>query len=218
MLIPLFQNLNNKRDSNVLNRSKSQSATGLHSKYESALRSKDNYSGKNINLRNQLNSGIKSDTYESVCPPEDVVERTKQANKNSVIRNNLDNNSNKHYSSNSLISANSNSSVNNINNTNNNHNIHSANSSGNNHSNHNNSNSSSNSSSCNNPNNINRNLKRVSSAPPIQNHAEVGKWVTSTYIYVRIYIYIYILYMCIETFISCFERSERFRIENKLSF
>uniref|UniRef100_A0A1B0AHX0 ANK_REP_REGION domain-containing protein n=1 Tax=Glossina pallidipes TaxID=7398 RepID=A0A1B0AHX0_GLOPL len=37
-------NLNNKRDSNVLNRSKSQSATGLHSKYESALRSKDNYS------------------------------------------------------------------------------------------------------------------------------------------------------------------------------
>ncbi|TMW43462.1 hypothetical protein DOY81_011458 [Sarcophaga bullata] len=116
------QNLNNKRDSSVLNRNKSQSIIGLHGKYETASqRSKDNYSMKNVNLKNQLNSGIKSDTYESVCPPEDVVERTKQANKNSVIRNNLDNNGNgiggnggQHYGSNTKLAGvtNSNTSVN----------------------------------------------------------------------------------------------------------
>ncbi|XP_055843804.1 homeobox protein 2 isoform X2 [Episyrphus balteatus] len=106
--------LNNKRDMALINRYKSQSINGLHSKYDSPR--KEAYTTKNVNLKNQINSGLKSDTYESVCPPEDVAERTKQANRNStVIRNNLDTQ--------------------------------------------------------NNTNNSNRILKRVSSAPPIQNNA-----------------------------------------------
>ncbi|XP_070132647.1 probable cyclin-dependent serine/threonine-protein kinase DDB_G0292550 isoform X7 [Drosophila bipectinata] len=82
-------NNNNNNNNSLLNRNKSHSIIGLHSsKYESPL--KENYSSKNVNLKNQLlNGGIKSDTYESVCPPEDVAERTKQAHKNSMIRNNL---------------------------------------------------------------------------------------------------------------------------------
>lgn len=82
-------NHNNNNNNSLLNRNKSHSIIGLHSsKYESPL--KENYSSKNVNLKNQLlNGGIKSDTYESVCPPEDVAERTKQAHKNSMIRNNL---------------------------------------------------------------------------------------------------------------------------------
>lgn len=99
----------------LINRYKSQSINGLHSKYDSP-RKETSYTTKNVNLKNQINSGLKSDTYESVCPPEDVAERTKQANRNStVIRNNLD--------------------------------------------------------TLNNTINSNRILKRVSSAPPIQNNA-----------------------------------------------
>ncbi|XP_023294677.2 probable cyclin-dependent serine/threonine-protein kinase DDB_G0292550 isoform X1 [Lucilia cuprina] len=174
-------NLNNKRDSTVLNRNKSQSIIGLHGKYDAAIaqRSKDNYSTKNVNLKNQLNSGIKSDTYESVCPPEDVVERTKQANKNSVIRNNLENNANgsgnSHYGSNTkLAGPNTNNMTANVNNSN--QNIYNSSNSVNSNtsSNINNNNSSntinnSNSNNNNNNSNNNRHLKRVSSAPPMQN-------------------------------------------------
>ncbi|XP_055389695.1 probable serine/threonine-protein kinase cdc7 isoform X2 [Condylostylus longicornis] len=83
-------NLNNR--GSLCKRNKSNSISNLNSsKYDSPR--KDTYTVKNINIKNQLNthnSGIKSDTYESVCPPEDIVERTKQANKNnSIIHNNL---------------------------------------------------------------------------------------------------------------------------------
>lgn len=44
---------------------------------------------KNVNFTNNINCNIKSDTYESVCPPEDTEERNKQTNKNTIIRNNL---------------------------------------------------------------------------------------------------------------------------------
>lgn len=46
---------------------------------------------KNVNFTNNNNNScnIKSDTYESVCPPEDTEERNKQTNKNTIIRNNL---------------------------------------------------------------------------------------------------------------------------------
>ncbi|XP_073830671.1 espin protein forked isoform X2 [Musca autumnalis] len=179
-------NLNNKRDNNnFLNRNKSQSIIGLHGKYDnSSIRSKDSYGSKNVNLKNHLNSsssGIKSDTYESVCPPEDVVERTRQTNKNSVIRNNLDHSNGgggplQHYGSHSKLAMNNNSNNNNSNsslaatkqggnvNSNSNQNLYnSSNSINSNNSNHNNNNS-------NNGNNQNnRILKRVSSAPPIQN-------------------------------------------------
>lgn len=128
----------NNNNNSLLNRNKSHSIIGLHSsKYESSL--KDNYSAKNVNLKNQLlNGGIKSDTYESVCPPEDVVERTKQTHKNSMIRNNLAD-----ASSNNNTSG----SINNISNIGN----------------------------MNGGNQSSRNLKRVSSAPPMQNLA-VGEY------------------------------------------
>ncbi|XP_036348045.1 uncharacterized protein LOC118757431 isoform X2 [Rhagoletis pomonella] len=87
-------NLKNKHISDPLSRNKSQSANGLH-RYE--MSHKESYTVKNLNVKNQLktsnnnnNGGIKSDTYESVCPIEDIAERTKQSHKNSVIRNNLD--------------------------------------------------------------------------------------------------------------------------------
>ncbi|KAH8274191.1 hypothetical protein KR018_001601 [Drosophila ironensis] len=123
--------INNNNNNSLLNRNKSHSMIGLHSsKYESSL--KDNYSSKNVNLKNQLiNGGIKSDTYESVCPPEDVAERTKQTHKNSMIRNNLT----------EVSTGNNNSNINNMNNGN---------------------------------NQGARNLKRVSSAPPMQNVALVN--------------------------------------------
>ncbi|XP_068159225.1 probable serine/threonine-protein kinase DDB_G0272282 isoform X2 [Drosophila tropicalis] len=138
-------NNNNNNNNSLLNRNKSHSMIGLHSsKYESSL--KDNYSTKNVNLKNQLlNGGIKSDTYESVCPPEDVAERTKQTHKNSMIRNNLTESSSAMGSSNNITSSNSN--INNINNNGN---------------------------SNQNNNNNGRNLKRVSSAPPMQNVALVN--------------------------------------------
>ncbi|XP_059224242.1 putative uncharacterized protein DDB_G0289263 isoform X2 [Stomoxys calcitrans] len=174
-------NLNNKRDNNnILNRNKSQSIIGLHGKYDGSVRSKDGYGTKNVNLKNQLNSGIKSDTYESVCPPEDVVERTKQTNKNAVIRNNLEhNNKGGHYGSHSKLVTNNSHTTHN---SNNNHNS-SSNGNINNSSNQNlynsnnsiNSNNSNNNGNSNNINNINgsnqnnRLLKRVSSAPPVQN-------------------------------------------------
>lgn len=44
---------------------------------------------KNVNFTNNIHSNIKSDTYESVCPPEDTEERNIQTNKNTIIRNNL---------------------------------------------------------------------------------------------------------------------------------
>ncbi|XP_017852026.1 uncharacterized protein LOC108606428 isoform X2 [Drosophila busckii] len=125
-------NNNNSNQLSLLNRNKSHSIIGLHSsKYESSLR--DNYSAKNVNLnqqqlqqqqqqnmKNQLlnGSGIKSDTYESVCPPEDVAERTKQSHKNSMIRNNLlADASGNHCNSNSNLSnmSNSNSNLSNSN-------------------------------------------------------------------------------------------------------
>ncbi|XP_067634586.1 putative uncharacterized protein DDB_G0289263 isoform X3 [Eurosta solidaginis] len=92
-------NMNNKHKNDALNRNKSQSAIGLHSKFKFEQTCKESYTVKNVNLKNQLNTnsnnnnssgGIKSDTYESVCPIEDVAERTKQSNKNSIIRNNVD--------------------------------------------------------------------------------------------------------------------------------
>ncbi|XP_061389892.1 GATA zinc finger domain-containing protein 14 [Musca vetustissima] len=166
-------NLNNKRDNNnsILNRNKSQSIIGLHGKYDNAsIRSKDSYGSKNVNLKNHLNSssggGIKSDTYESVCPPEDVVERTRQANKNSVIRNNLDHSNGglQHYGSQSKLSMNNNNNSNqvggNINNSN--QNLYNSSNSIN-------SNNSNNNNNGNGNNQNNRILKRVSSAPPIQN-------------------------------------------------
>ncbi|KAM7346367.1 uncharacterized protein ACRADG_006329 isoform 2-T2 [Cochliomyia hominivorax] len=171
-------NLNNKRDNSVLNRNKSQSTIGLHGKYDTAAsqRSKDNYSAKNVNLKNQLNSGIKSDTYESVCPPEDVAERTKQANKNSIIRNNLENNSNNTSSNNNMQHYGSNTKLSGANVNNNNQNIYnstnSVNSNTSSNMNNNSSNSINNINSNNNNsnnNNNNRHLKRVSSAPPMQN-------------------------------------------------
>ncbi|EDX18177.1 GD15701 [Drosophila simulans] len=135
--IALSSSSNNNNNNSLLNRNKSHSIIGLHSsKYESSL--KDNYSAKNVNLKNQLlNGGIKSDTYESVCPPEDVAERTKQTHKNSMIRNNLAD-----ASSNNNTSG----SINNI----------------------------SNMSNMNGGNQSSRNLKRVSSAPPMQNLAVVN--------------------------------------------
>nr|XP_044252079.1 uncharacterized protein DDB_G0283357 isoform X1 [Drosophila takahashii] len=131
--------LNNNSNNSLLNRNKSHSIIGLHSsKYESSL--KDNYSAKNVNLKNQLlNGGIKSDTYESVCPPEDVAERTKQTHKNSMIRNNLADAS----IGNSNMSNNNSGSISNISNMNG-------------------------------GNQSSRNLKRVSSAPPMQNLAVVN--------------------------------------------
>lgn len=186
----LLQNLNNKRDNNVLNRNKSQSIIGLHGKYDASQRSKDSYnSAKNVNLKNQLNSGIKSDTYESVCPPEDVVERTKQTNKNSVIRNNLDNNNGngqqqqqqqqhqQHYGSNTKLSAtnsNTNTNVNMMNANNSNPNIYNSTNSVNSNNSNNMNNNSSNNNNMSNSNNNNRHLKRVSSAPPMQN-TQIGK-------------------------------------------
>ncbi|XP_053948090.1 probable serine/threonine-protein kinase DDB_G0282963 isoform X2 [Anastrepha ludens] len=128
-------NMNNKLKSEPLNRNKSQSAIGLHTnKYE--MSHKESYTVKNVNVKNQLNTscnnnngGIKSDTYESLCPIEDIAERTKQSHKNSVIRNNLDGSS----SSNMLQST------------------------------------------CSyDENSTDRHLKRVSSAPPIQNIAIVS--------------------------------------------
>lgn len=91
----------------MLNRIKSQSVTGLHTKYKDVAAAladtsngkrlpttMDTYVSKNINLNNHLNNhhlgGGKSETYESVCPPEDVTERSKQLRKNSVIRNYFD--------------------------------------------------------------------------------------------------------------------------------
>ncbi|XP_075158533.1 espin protein forked isoform X2 [Haematobia irritans] len=171
-------NLNNKRDNcNILNRNKSQSIIGLHGKYDGSVRSKDGYASKNVNLKNHLNSGIKSDTYESVCPPEDVVERTKQTNKNAVIRNNLENNNKGgHYGSHSkLLVANN---GNNASNSNSNQNLYNSNNSINsNNSNSNNSNNNNNSNNMNNINGCNQNnrlLKRVSSAPPVQNSEVVN--------------------------------------------
>jgi len=130
--------LTNNNNNSLLNRNKSHSIIGLHSsKYESSL--KDNYSAKNVNLKNQLlNGGIKSDTYESVCPPEDVAERTKQTHKNSMIRNNLAD-----ASTNNNNNNNTSGSISNINNIGN----------------------------MNGGNQSSRNLKRVSSAPPMQNLA-----------------------------------------------
>ncbi|XP_011183443.1 uncharacterized protein Espn isoform X2 [Zeugodacus cucurbitae] len=89
-------NMNNKHQSEALNRNKSQSTIGIHSKPKYELSQKENFTVKNVNLKNLLNvnsntnGGVKSDTYESVCPIEDIAERTKQSQKNSVIRNNLD--------------------------------------------------------------------------------------------------------------------------------
>ncbi|XP_020717273.1 putative uncharacterized protein DDB_G0286901 isoform X1 [Ceratitis capitata] len=91
-------NMNNKYKGEFLNRNKSQSTIGLYSKYKYELTHKESYAAKNVNLMNQINTnngsnsncGIKSDTYESVCPIEDIAERTKQSHKNSIIRNNLD--------------------------------------------------------------------------------------------------------------------------------
>lgn len=163
----------------MLNRIKSQSVTGLHCKYTdvtSTLSSSPTtkrlptMKDKNINLKNQLNNhhfnGLKSDTYESVCPPDDIVERTKQSHKNSVIRNHFDQNNGSHNSkcnascknlhncSNSSSTVAEGASQSNSNNSSNNHN--------------------------NNCSNLNRNLKRVSSAPPPpiavqQTNNETGK-------------------------------------------
>ncbi|XP_037932068.1 GATA zinc finger domain-containing protein 14-like [Teleopsis dalmanni] len=115
-------NLNNKRDTSLLNRNKSQSIIGLHTKYDPSVRKDNNYPTKNINLKNQLNSGVHSDTYESVCPPEDVAERTKQSNKNSVIRNNLDSvhSDSNNNNNNSSVNNHNNNHINNNNNSNNN--------------------------------------------------------------------------------------------------
>ncbi|XP_069965767.1 uncharacterized protein f isoform X1 [Bactrocera oleae] len=125
-------NMNNKQQSERLNRNKSQSTIGINSKPKYELSQKESFTVKNVNLKNLLNAssnincGVKSDTYESVCPIEDVAERTKQSQKNSVIRNNLD------YGS-----------------TGNTCNIFHP--------------------TCNDGNTCDRQLKRVSSAPPIQN-------------------------------------------------
>lgn len=50
---------------------------------------------KNVNINinknsinNPINSYLKSNTYDSVCSPEDTEERNKQTNNNSIIRNN----------------------------------------------------------------------------------------------------------------------------------
>lgn len=144
----------------MLNRIKSQSVTGLHCKYTdvaSALASapaakrlsnvKDVYVSRNINVKNQLNghhsNGLKSDTYESVCPPDDVVERTKQSHKNSVIRNHFEQNKCNGSCSNLHNCGNSNSTAPEASAHQSNGNSHHKNST-----------------------NLNRNLKRVSSAPP----------------------------------------------------
>ncbi|XP_018804857.1 PREDICTED: uncharacterized protein LOC108978834 isoform X5 [Bactrocera latifrons] len=124
-------NMNSKHQSERLNRNKSQSTIGIHSKPKYELSQKESFTVKNVNLKNLLNAssnincGVKSDTYESVCPIEDIAERTKQSQKNSVIRNNLD--------------CSSIGSTNNI--------FHPI---------------------CNDGNTCDRQLKRVSSAPPIQ--------------------------------------------------
>lgn len=139
--------MNNKQQSERLNRNKSQSTIGINSKPKYELSQKESFTVKNVNLKNLLNAssnincGVKSDTYESVCPIEDVAERTKQSQKNSVIRNNLD------YGS-----------------TGNTCNIFHP--------------------TCNDGNTCDRQLKRVSSAPPIQN-IEIGMFHKCKYMYVH---------------------------------
>lgn len=152
--------MNRKQQSERLNRNKSQSTIGIHSKPRYELSQKESFTVKNVNLKNLLNansntnSGVKSDTYESVCPIEDIAERTKQSQKNSVIRNNLDC-----------------SSIGNSSNI-----LHPT---------------------CNDISTCDRQLKRVSSAPPIQN-IEIGMFHKLKYFYAHVYISAYIhVYKCL---------------------
>ncbi|CAD7091542.1 unnamed protein product [Hermetia illucens] len=79
----------NNRD--VLNkRHKAFSISNLSSKYDVPRSNSDASDSKNSNFNNNNHSGnkknhnIKSDTYESVCPPDDLPERMKQVSKNGV--------------------------------------------------------------------------------------------------------------------------------------
>lgn len=93
MSFPTFQNLATTKDSLLKNRNVKDSN---RSKYDIPRKSSDPFVGKNINYtkNNHLsNNSMKNTdmTYESVCDPEDVLERTQMAQRHSIALNNSNN-------------------------------------------------------------------------------------------------------------------------------
>lgn len=134
------------------------------------------------------NNQLKNDTYESVCSPEDVAERTKMAqrhsiavNGNSTIPTIATHNSNSAMPSN----TNCNSNNNNINNSTLNNN--------------NNSNS--------NSNNNNRVLKRVISAPVATNETKGNYFLRSLVLSLHLYLFLYLIYT--HTFLYVYVESHK---------
>lgn len=82
-----FQNLNNRET--ILNKRNKLNDT----KNDNAIKMNDIFNNKQNNIikNNQLNNGttIKNDTYESVCSPEDIAERNKQAQRHTMTTNNM---------------------------------------------------------------------------------------------------------------------------------
>lgn len=82
--ISSLQNINN-RDSIVHKRNKLNDVTkGNTRKPNNDTQFNNNSKKNNIVKNNQLNGALKNDTYESVCSPEDVAERTKMAQRHSL--------------------------------------------------------------------------------------------------------------------------------------
>ena len=75
--------MNNNRDNIIQKRNKlNELSKGKYDKYESARKSNESHLKKtNVMKSNQMNNSQRNDTYESVCSPEDIAERTKVAQK-----------------------------------------------------------------------------------------------------------------------------------------
>lgn len=88
----MFQNLATTKDSLLKNRNVLKDSN--RSKYDIPRKSSDPFTGKNINYtkNNHLSnsSAMKNTdlTYESVCDPEDVLERTQMAQRHALNNNN----------------------------------------------------------------------------------------------------------------------------------